>query len=80
MERFETDAVADAHGVVHIRVGHPGERVHVAVKPVANELPLSQVDMLRSRLAANVWPDVPASLIGRSWTDEERDSLLGIDA
>jgi hypothetical protein len=36
--------------------------------------------MLRSRLAANVWPDVPASLIGRSWTDEERDSLLGIDA
>jgi hypothetical protein len=80
MERFETDTIADERGMVHVRVGRPGARVHVSVETAEPVAPIREALALRDRLAAMVWPDVPADLVGRRWTEDERRTLLGVDA
>lgn len=37
MDRFETDATADANGDVHVHVGTPGVRVHLVVDAPAQQ-------------------------------------------
>lgn len=81
MERFETDAVADDLGMVHLAVGRPGLRVHVSVEPVETPGPApTALQRMREHLASSVWPDVDPNLIGRRWTPDERRTLLGVDA
>lgn len=70
MERFETDAVADSRGVVHIAVGEPGKRVHVtlceAVEPKAPPDGMLLGDYIAS-LGANLPgnPDLTAAAFDR---------------
>ena len=80
MQRFETEAIADDRGVVHVRVGRPGARVRISVEAAEPVAPGDAAVELRNRLAAMVWPDVPANLVGLRWTEDERRTLLGMDA
>jgi hypothetical protein len=61
LDRIDTIAVADAEGVVHIRVGHPGERVHVVAEPAGVTVGLSPIlaafDAARRPLEGRVWAD-----------------------
>jgi hypothetical protein len=61
MDRIDTVAIADADGIVHIAVGHPGERVHVVVERVAPVVESSRIlaafDEARRPLQGRVWAD-----------------------
>lgn len=61
MDRIDTVAIADAHGIVHIAVGQPGERVHVVVEPAAPGVGSARIlaafDEARRPLEGRVWAE-----------------------
>lgn len=74
MDRFETDAVADDAGIVHVAVGTPRQAVHVVVEAISAPAVRDQqaaTDPVAGQLIADLRA-FRATLPHHAWLDDEQ--------